>query len=102
MLSTFEDNLDAVSFALLSHLAWSLKILQFYARVEAFSFGFLKELVNAEFINAAHRVGRNFERYPLIFLRDIEALLLQVGQKAAARFTVGVRNRIAGHRTLPG
>ena len=76
--------------------------LKLDAYVEALFFLALEVLVHAQLIDAAHRMGRYFERNPLVFLRNEEALLLQVGQETALGLTVGVRNRVAGHRALTG
>ena len=47
-------------------------------------------LINTQFVNGAQCFHRDFQRHPFASLGNEEALRLQVGQKAAARFPVGV------------
>ena len=58
--------------------------------------------LNAVFVDGAQRMRTHFKRYPLARFGNEEFLLLQVWVELAARFAVGVRNRIAGDNHLAG
>lgn len=104
MFSAFEDDLNAVTFALLSHLSWNLKSynLQFNTDVEPIFLSIFEEFVDAYLIDGAHGVGGNLQGHPFFLLRDVETLRLKVRQKTAARLAVGVRDPVARDRPLPG
>ena len=46
-------------------------------------------------VDSTDGIGRNFDGYPLFQFRNVKALFLQVGQKAALGLPVGVRHPVA-------
>jgi len=56
--------------------------------------------VDTQFVNGAQRFHRDLQGHPFARLRDEEALRLQVGQKAAACFPVGVGYVVSADRAL--
>ena len=57
---------------------------------------------DAILVDGADGRSRYFQRNPSIMLRDVEALLLQVGVKLALSLVVGVRHVVTYAGTLAG
>lgn len=103
VLGTFQNDLDPVAFALLGHCSLIVLLefkLEFHTGINALLMQFLQISVKAQFVDRAHGARRYLQRYPFSRFRHEETLLLQVGQKAAARFAVGVRNVVPGNRAF--
>ena len=57
---------------------------------------------DAILVDGADGRSRYFQRYPSILLRDVKALLLQVGVELALSLVVGVRHIVTYTGTLAG
>ena len=104
VLGTLQNDHDAVPFLLLSHgcRRFSNDLFQFNAGVNALLLQFLEIGVKAQLVDGAHFRSADLKRDPLIRFRHVEALFLDIGQKTAPRFAVGVRNGIARNGALTG
>jgi hypothetical protein len=75
-------------------------LLKFNAGINAFLLQFLQIGIQTQLVDGAHFRCTNLQRNPLVGFRHVETLGLDVRQKAATRFAVGVRYGIARYRAL--
>src|SRR5690606_10702275 len=58
--------------------------------------------VDAVLVDGAHGVGGNTQLDPTVLAGDPEAALVEIGHEAAAGLVHGVRDVVAGRRSLAG